>query len=198
MSKLKSLLLKQKGFTLVELMIVVAIIGILAAIAIPNYQKYQAKARQTEAKVQLSSVFTAEKSFMVESNSYTACLNQIGVKPEGAKQYYQYGFHIGAIGGSVCGPNSANMSACNVFAWTGASGASAMTCSSNGGNILFNATVNAGSATLAQINSNHTSSFVNRVNFNAAAAGNVDSTSANIDIWLIDDGKNLVNTRSGI
>jgi prepilin-type N-terminal cleavage/methylation domain-containing protein len=47
-----------KGFTLIELMIVVAIIGILAAIAIPNFIRFQARARQSEANTNLKSLFT--------------------------------------------------------------------------------------------------------------------------------------------
>ena len=48
--------LRKRGFTLIELMIVVAIIGILAAIAIPNFIKFQAKSKQSEAKTNLKAI----------------------------------------------------------------------------------------------------------------------------------------------
>jgi len=61
---------EKKGFTLIELMIVVAIIGILAAIAIPNFLKYQAKSKQSEAKTNLKGIFTSETAYFGETNSY--------------------------------------------------------------------------------------------------------------------------------
>src|SRR5512134_4000997 len=60
----------KKGFTLIELMIVVAIIGILAAIAIPNFLKFQAKSKQSEAKTNLKAIFTAETAYFGEMNQY--------------------------------------------------------------------------------------------------------------------------------
>ena len=51
---------QSKGFTLIELMIVVAIIGILAAIAIPNFMRYQLRAKASERKTNLEAIFKSE------------------------------------------------------------------------------------------------------------------------------------------
>jgi len=61
---------KREGFTLIELMIVVAIIGILAAIAIPNFIKFQLRAKAGEAKVNLAGIRTAEESYFADAGTY--------------------------------------------------------------------------------------------------------------------------------
>ncbi len=79
--------LKKRGFTLIELMIVVAIIGILAAIAIPNFIRFQARSKQGEAKSNLKSMFTAERSFYQEKDRYSALIDEIGFSPERGNRY---------------------------------------------------------------------------------------------------------------
>ncbi|MBB1328844.1 prepilin-type N-terminal cleavage/methylation domain-containing protein [Pseudoalteromonas sp. SR43-7] len=65
---------KQQGFTLIELMIVVAIIGILAAVALPAYQDYTLKARFAEVKTSAASVKTTMAQCLQENNNIiTAC-----------------------------------------------------------------------------------------------------------------------------
>jgi prepilin-type N-terminal cleavage/methylation domain-containing protein len=60
----------KKGFTLIELMIVVAIIGILAAIAIPNFLRFQLKSKSSEGKVNIAAIRTAEESYLAEFGEY--------------------------------------------------------------------------------------------------------------------------------
>ena len=86
--------MKRTGFSLIELMVVVAIIAFLAMIAVPNFNRFLAKAKRAEAYMNLNSIYAAEKAYYAEHGKYSDILNGeggIGWKPEG-KTYYTYGF----------------------------------------------------------------------------------------------------------
>lgn len=79
----------QGGFSLVELMIVVGIIGILATFAIPRFERFQAKARMAEAKNTLSHVYTLQEAYKLDAQVYRgfggAGFGQCGSMPQGAQ-----------------------------------------------------------------------------------------------------------------
>ena len=63
---------RQRGFTLIELMIVVVIIGILAALAVPRFMRATTKSKQSEGKQILKQIYTMERTYRQENNTYFA------------------------------------------------------------------------------------------------------------------------------
>jgi type IV pilus assembly protein PilA len=179
------------GFTLVELMIVVAIIGILSSIAIPNYQRYQAKARTAEAKLYLSSAYTAEKSFVVEYSSYTSCLAAAGFGLDSNQNYYGIGFLSASATGTTCG-QSGNV-ACNLDFNDGTT----PLCSDASGATFFAASKKARSASTLPGQSDLAGSAVATNTFTVTAAGQISPTNATNDTWTINEQKLIRQTSVG-
>jgi type IV pilus assembly protein PilA len=163
----------ESGFTLIELMIVVAIIGILTAIALPNFLTYQAKSMQSEAKVGLSAIFTSAVAYRSESpyQSYApATLSEIGWLPSGVTRYsfwYQDGVNVATGAGTTISQFSGTSAAtlpCNVTV-APASGGLTVAASSSG--------------------------------FTAGANGNIDGD-ASCDQWFINDQRIMQNTMNDV
>jgi type IV pilus assembly protein PilA len=173
--KEKTMLKGKKGFTLIELMIVVAIIGILAAIAIPNFLKFQAKSKQSEAKTNLGAIFTGELAYFGEQNMY-GNFPQINWSPSGTPRYH---FQVGTW---VLAGDNVNVGA-TTAGYTEASWAA------NLNNAMDNGVLISGTPTMGYT---ITSPFT----FNAGASGKI-SNSATMDGWYINEKRILVWSADG-
>ncbi len=87
----KPIQLVQKGFTLIELMIVVAIIGILAAVAIPAYQDYIVRSKITEVMVMGSAAKVAISEYFLAMNRMPATTSQAGISTDANQSDYVKG-----------------------------------------------------------------------------------------------------------
>ena len=85
----------REGFALIELMVVVALISVAAAVAVPRYMRHRLEIRQKECHDNLQSLAAAEKRFFEKSGRYTTDPGELGWRPEG-KGLYQYRFQDAA------------------------------------------------------------------------------------------------------
>jgi prepilin-type N-terminal cleavage/methylation domain-containing protein len=185
----------QDGFTILELLVVVAIIGVLATIVYPGYYKYLSKARQAEARLELGGAFIAEKGYVAEWGTYTACLAEAGYAPLPlATKYYSVG--IVTIPAASCGPNGGQD--CQFYTWSA-------------GGVSCGAVPDAWSAANVTAFQGATI-FANDVNFEACvtgtnvgkdsfiigACGNVNGVAAIYDGWTVNENKIMTNTASGL
>ncbi|MGK5084439.1 prepilin-type N-terminal cleavage/methylation domain-containing protein [Bdellovibrionota bacterium FG-1] len=199
----KSALRNNQGFTLIELMVVVAIIGILVAIAGPQYSKFQAKARQTEAKIGLGAVYTAQKTFATENQSYTTCLQEIGVGSDSGRTYYTIGFKSGVPDTKACGPSPGVAGGdCNATGWSidAAGVVTPAKCAATNPAVQAKLSVIAGNpAQIASLPATALADKVTNAVFIVGAAGQISTTGpATVDAWTIDQDNNLLNTTVGL
>ena len=91
----------QQGFTLIELMIVVAIIGILAAVALPAYQDYTARAKVTEVMLQLDNCKTGVSEFIQANGVFPTDADQAGCDSKVATKYMAAGMAVDKATGAI-------------------------------------------------------------------------------------------------
>lgn len=183
----------QKGFSLVELMVVVAIIGVLASIAVPQVNKYIAKARQSEAKTMLSSIYTSEKAFFAEYSAYHDMFGAIGYSPEG-KLRYNAGFPAAIAAAAKAGPaqgynnppTAAPGNTINTLAYCGFNNVAMP----NGCTVLAGLNGAAPAAPAAAGIGMTLTSFMVGASANIFGAG--------VDVWTINQNKDIRNPTPGI
>ncbi len=167
------------GFTLVELMVVVVIIGILAAVGIPQYNKITAQAKRTEAQLNLGTIFNNEQAYFISSQQtrYSAKLSEIGYQPIGS-----YNYNIGLTDdestyGYCGGPAGKDPSSTKCKLMLGA------------GNEKPDRITNVGA---------DVSNIANASNLSFKAAATAYIFNKSRDTFTVDQNKNLVHSEDGI
>ena len=165
-----------------EVLTAVAILGILASIAIPNFTRYINKSKQSEAKANLEMFYSAEKAFFFSKGFYAARLDGMGFNPAG-RLNYRIGFGVDSGAG---GPTTPSGTPGCFFTGGGTCSASTrMRPTWSEGNSATAVSLDAGAAVSGSPKS-----------FRAQARGRINGVTD--DTWEIDHRKNLTNTTTAL
>ena len=170
----------QMGFSLIELMVVVVIIGILATVGVPQYQKFQMKAKRSEAKALLSGMYTAQKAFFAEWNQYYGDFNAVGYGLDG-----DMGYVVGFTGAGNDGPETHPSSTYNDTAATVYHGG---TTSGSGFCDAADCTISQSGADESNL---HSPAVSDDDDFLFGAVANLDGEIGKYDKWTINEKRKL-------
>jgi type IV pilus assembly protein PilA len=210
----------ENGFTLVEVMITISIIGVLAAVAVVQFKTFQSKSRASEAKIQLSAIYTSQNIFFNEFDMYSNCLSDMGFTPAaGTKRHFAIGFPTitaavnttvynqavanGLVSGS-CAPNMAPTLDQSYFLASNGAGSAVMDNITDFQAAIMNSNNNlnrTGPVTSRDVQDGLGSMIDSNTQiFAAAAAGYISAdgnTPATSSLWSINQDKVISAVRSG-
>ena len=183
--------LASSGFTLVELLITVAIIGILASQGVPAYKRMIQKSKKGEAAIMLSTISTAESAFQAEYGSFGDNLGRMGAQMDGSQFTYAAGANVSTTCASLATfiPATTSIPQFPTYAL-------AVSTAAQRSGIIGRS---------AQAICSPTSSPPAVSAYKATATGSIDQLSnicggnvSRCDIWITDESRTITNSTDGI
>lgn len=183
-----------RGFTLVELMTCVAVVGLLATMANAQYRKMIARARQSEAKLLLGNIWAIQLAYGVEEGGYSGCLKEIGFEPFEGTRYYTIGFAYQDLHEPKCGP--AGTIPCTTYGWSSGTRDCGPVWE---GHSRWRATARGnGHQPIPELEDFPGAAEMDTQTFKAMAIGNVSPFSSRPDVWHVSERKQFTHSQNGL
>ena len=169
------------GFSLIETLVALAMVSILVVIAAANWERFNARSRNSEAKLGLTTVYMGERSFYNQYQTYVQGMKDIGYHPTGLKRFYSIGWTAAGAYGTV--PN---------YYIDGS-----LTTPSTPSYARVNYPAGYTDCTLATLGTDPGATTTAGQTFKAVASGQIRDGNNLCDTWTIDQNKTLLNTTVG-
>jgi type IV pilus assembly protein PilA len=169
------------GFSLVETLVVLAMVSALILIAGANWERFTARSRNSEAKLALTAVYVGERSFYNQYQAYVQGMKDIAYIPTGLKRFYTVGWTAASNYGAVVGYYSDG----------------ALTTPSIPSYARVNFPAGYNNCTLATLGTDPGAATTTGLTFKVVATGQIRSNATACDTWTMDHNKTMINTTVG-